>query len=384
MFFKLTDEQLMIQTMVKEFSREVIAPTAMERDRTKEFPSENLRKMGELGLMGMMIPPEYNGAGADTVSYVLALSEIAYSCASTAVVMSVQNSIICESIYQFGTDDHKERFLKPLAAGKHLGAFALTEPNAGSDPVGQSTKAVLDGDFYILNGTKRFITTGKNADTIIVTAKTDEAKRHKGISAFLVKKDTPGLIVGNLEEKLGLRASDTVDLIFENCRVPAENILGNEGDGFMIAMSGLDGGRIGIAAQSIGVARAAFDAAVNYAKKREQFGRTISKFQGLRWMIADMATEIEAAQQLMLSAAAMKDRGEKYTAQASMAKLFASEMVNRITATALQIHGGYGFTKEYPAERFYRDARVFTIYEGTSEIQRVVISNHILQDKRLP
>ncbi len=384
MFFKLTDEQLMIQTMVKEFSREVIAPTAMERDRTKEFPAENLRKMGELGLMGMMIPPEYNGAGADTVSYVLALSEIAYSCASTAVVMSVQNSIICESIYQFGTDDHKERFLKPLAAGKHLGAFALTEPNAGSDPVGQSTKAVLDGDFYILNGTKRFITTGKNADTIIVTAKTDEAKRHKGISAFLVKKDTPGLIVGNLEEKLGLRASDTVDLIFEDCRVPAENILGNEGDGFMIAMSGLDGGRIGIAAQSIGVARAAFDAAVNYAKKREQFGRTISKFQGLRWMIADMATEIEAAQQLMLSAAAMKDRGEKYTAQASMAKLFASEMVNRITATALQIHGGYGFTKEYPAERFYRDARVFTIYEGTSEIQRVVISNHILQDKRLP
>jgi len=384
MFFKLTDEQLMIQTMVKEFSREVIAPTAMERDRTKEFPAENLRKMGELGLMGMMIPPEYNGAGADTISYVLALSEIAYSCASTAVVMSVQNSIICESIYQFGTDDHKERFLKPLAAGKHLGAFALTEPNAGSDPVGQSTKAVLDGDFYILNGTKRFITTGKNADTIIVTAKTDEAKRHKGISAFLVKKDTPGLIVGNLEEKLGLRASDTVDLIFENCRVPAENILGNEGDGFMIAMSGLDGGRIGIAAQSIGVARAAFDTAVNYAKKREQFGRTISKFQGLRWMIADMATEIEAAQQLMLSAAAMKDRGEKYTAQASMAKLFASEMVNRITATALQIHGGYGFTKEYPAERFYRDARVFTIYEGTSEIQRVVISNHILQDKRLP
>ena len=384
MFFKLTDEQLMIQTMVKEFSREVIAPTAMERDRTKEFPAENLRKMGELGLMGMMIPPEYNGAGADTVSYVLALSEIAYSCASTAVVMSVQNSIICESIYQFGTDDHKERFLKPLAAGRHLGAFALTEPNAGSDPVRQSTKAVLDGDFYILNGTKRFITTGKNADTIIVTAKTDEAKRHKGISAFLVKKDTPGLIVGNLEEKLGLRASDTVDLICENCRVPAENILGNEGDGFMIAMSGLDGGRIGIAAQSIGVARAAFDAAVNYAKKREQFGRTISKFQGLRWMIADMATEIEAAQQLMLSAAAMKDRGEKYTAQASMAKLFASEMVNRITATALQIHGGYGFTKEYPAERFYRDARVFTIYEGTSEIQRVVISNHILQDKRLP
>lgn len=384
MFFKLTDEQLMIQTMVKEFSREVVAPTAMERDRTKEFPAENLRQMGELGLMGMMIPFEYNGAGADTVSYVLALSEIAYSCASTAVVMSVQNSIICESIYRFGTDEQKERFLKPLAKGKVLGAFALTEPNAGSDPVRQSTKAVLDGDYYIINGTKRFITTGKNADTIIVTAKTDEAKRHKGISTFLVEKNTPGLIVGSLEEKLGLRASDTADLIFENCRVPAENMLGNEGDGFMIAMSGLDGGRIGIAAQSIGVARAAFDAAVAYAKEREQFGRTISKFQGLRWMIADMATEIEAAQQLMLSAAAMKDREEKYTAQASMAKLFASEMVNRITAKALQIHGGYGFIKEYPVERFYRDARVFTIYEGTSEIQRIVISNHILQDKRLP
>ncbi len=384
MFFKLTDEQLMIQTMVKEFSREVIAPTAMERDRTKEFPAENLRQMGELGLMGMMIPPEYNGAGADTVSYVLALSEIAYSCASTAVVMSVQNSIICESIYRFGTDYHKEKFLKPLAAGKALGAFALTEPNAGSDPVRQSTKAVLDGDYYILNGTKRFITTGKNADIIIVTAKTDETKRHKGISVFLVKKDTPGLIVGNVEDKLGLRASDTSDIILENCRVHAENRLGNEGDGFMIAMSGLDGGRIGIAAQSIGVARAAFDAAVSYAKEREQFGRKISKFQGLRWMIADMATQIEAAQQLMLSAAAMKDRGEKYTIQASMAKLFASEMVNRITAKALQIHGGYGFTKEYPVERFYRDARVFTIYEGTSEIQRVVISNHILQDKRIP
>ena len=298
--------------------------------------------------------------------------------------MSVQNSIICESIYRFGTDYHKEKFLKPLAAGKALGAFALTEPNAGSDPVRQSTKAVLDGDYYILNGTKRFITTGKNADIIIVTAKTDETKRHKGISVFLVKKDTPGLIVGNVEDKLGLRASDTSDIILENCRVHAENRLGNEGDGFMIAMSGLDGGRIGIAAQSIGVARAAFDAAVSYAKEREQFGRKISKFQGLRWMIADMATQIEAAQQLMLSAAAMKDRGEKYTIQASMAKLFASEMVNRITAKALQIHGGYGFTKEYPVERFYRDARVFTIYEGTSEIQRVVISNHILQDKRIP
>ncbi len=384
MSFKLTDEQLMIQKMAREFSRKVIAATAMERDKTKEFPAENLKKMGELGLMGMMIPTEYGGEGVDTVSYVLALSEIAYSCASTAVVMSVHNSIVCESILKFGTEDQKERFLKPLAEGEMIGAFALTEPQAGSDPVGQTTTAERDGDYYVLNGDKRFITSGKNSGVIIVTAKTDEAKRHKGISAFLVKKDTPGLVVGNIEDKMGLRASDTTDLIFENCRIPAEDMLGNEGDGFKIAMSGLDCGRIGIAAQSVGVAQAALDEAVKYAKKRKQFGQPISNFQGLRWMIADMATEIEAARQLMLSAAAMKDRGEKFTAPASMAKLFASEMVNRITAKAIQIHGGYGFTKDYQVERFYRDARVFTIYEGTSEIQRLVISNHILKDKRRP
>jgi len=384
MSFQLTEDQLIIQTMVRDFSRNVVRPTAMKRDQTKEFPAENLKQMGELGLMGMMIPPEYNGAGTDTVAYVLALSEIAYSCASTAVVMSVQNSIVCESIYRFGTDDQKERFLKPLAAGEIIGAFALTEPNAGSDPVSQKTNAVRDGDFYILNGTKRFITSGKNSGVVIVTAVTDESKRHRGISTFLVKKETPGFIVGNMENKMGLRASDTTDLIFKDCRVPAKDMLGKEGEGFRIAMTGIDGGRIGIAAQSVGVAQAALDAAVQYSKEREQFGQPISKFQGLRWMIADMATEIEAARQLMFSAAAMKDRGEKYTAQASMAKLFASEMVNRVTAKALQIHGGYGYIKEYPVERFYRDARVFTIYEGTSEIQRIVISNHILKDKRRP
>jgi len=384
MLHKLTNEQLMIQSMVREISRKVLAATAAERDRTKEFPWENLKQMGELGLMGMMIPPEFEGQGADTISYVLALSEIAYSCASTAVVMSVQNSIVCNSIYQFGTDAQREKFLKPLAAGEVIGAFALTEPEAGSDPVRQSTTAVRDGDDYVINGDKRFITSGKNAETIVVTAKTDESKLHKGISAFIVPKGTPGLIVGNVEDKMGLRASDTTDLIFENCRVPAENRLGKEGDGFKIAMTGLDSGRIGIAAQSIGVAQAALDAAVKYAKKRKQFGQSISKFQGLRWMIADMATEIEAARQLMFLAASMKDRGEKYTTQASMAKLFASEMVNRLTGKALQIHGGYGFTKDYPVERFYRDARVFTIYEGTSEIQRIVISNNILKDKRSP
>ena len=384
MSFALTDEQIMIQSMAREFSRKVVATTAAERDRTKEFPSENLKKMGELGLMGMMVPLEYEGSGADTVSYVLALSEIAYSCASTAVVMSVHNSIVCESICRFGTEYQKERFLKPLANGDIIGAFAMTEPHAGSDPVRQSTTAVRKGKEYILNGTKRFTTSGKNSGLTIVTAVTDETKRHQGISAFLVEKETPGFIVGDEEDKMGLRASDTTDLIFTNCKVPAENMLGNKGDGFKIAMKALDGGRIGIAAQSLGVARAAFDAAVKYAKNREQFGQMISKFQGLRWMIADMATEIEAARQLTLSAAAMKDRGEKFTARASMAKLFASEMVNRVTSKALQIHGGYGFIKDYPVERFYRDARVFTIYEGTSEIQRVVISNHILKDRRQP
>jgi alkylation response protein AidB-like acyl-CoA dehydrogenase len=384
MTVNLTDEQIMIQTMAREFSRKVVALTAAERDKTKEFPAENLKKMAALGLMGMMIPVEYEGSGADTVSYVLALSEIAYSCASTAVVMSVHNSIVCESIYRWGTELQKEKYLKPLARGDIIGAFAMTEPLAGSDSVRQSTTAVRDGDSYILNGTKRFTTSGRSAGLTIVTAVTDKTKRHHGISAFLVEKDTPGLSAGIEEDKMGLCASDTTDLFFNDCRVPAENLLGDEGDGFKIAMKALDGGRIGIAAQSIGVAQAAFDAAVKYAKTREQFGQKISKFQGLRWMIADMATEIEAARQLTLSAAAMKDKGANHTVQASMAKLFASEMVNRVTAKALQIHGGYGFIKDYPVERFYRDARVFTIYEGTSEIQRVVISNHILKDKRRP
>jgi len=381
MSFQLTDEQLMIQTMVRDFAREVLLSTAMERDRTKEFPAENLKKMAELGLMGMMVPPEYNGAGVDTVGYILALQEVAYACASTAVVMSVHNSIVCETINRFGTEAQKETYLKQLAAGEVIGAFAITEPQAGSDPVSQASSAVRDGNHYVINGAKRFITSGKNAGVTIITAKTDKTKRHKGISAFIVEKGMPGFTVGKTEEKMGLCASDTSDLIFEDCRVPAENLLGQEGDGFKISMTALDGGRIGIGAQSVGVAQAALDAAVSYAKEREQFGQPISKFQGLRWMLADMATELEAARQLTFSAAAKKDRGERYTMEASMAKLFASEMVNRVTAKALQIHGGYGYTKEYPVERFYRDARVFTIYEGTSEIQRVVIANYLLEDR---
>jgi len=384
MSIQLTDEQLMIQSMVRDFAREVIAPTAAERDKNKTFPAENLKRLAELGFMGMMVPPEYNGSGADTVSYVLALAEVAYACAATAVVMSVHNSIVCESILRYGSETQKQQWLKRLAAGELLGAFALTEPHAGSDPLRQSTKAVRDGDDYVLNGTKRFITTAKNAGLIIVTAKTDEGARHRGISAFIIPQGAAGLAIGHLEDKMGLRASDTADVIFEDCRVSAENLLGSEGEGFKIAMTALDGGRIGIAAQSVGVAQAALDASVQYAKEREQFGQSISKFQGLRWIVADMATEIEAGRQLMLSAAAMKDRGVNFSMQASMAKLYASEMVNRVTARAVQLHGGYGFIREYPVERLYRDARVFTIYEGTSEIQRIVISNHIFQDKRTP
>jgi butyryl-CoA dehydrogenase len=384
MSYQFSEEQLMIQAMVRDFAHNEVAVTAAERDQTKEFPKTNLKKMGELGLMGMTIPKEYDGVGGDTVSYLLALSEIAYACASTAVVMSVHNSITCESIVKYGSEELKKRFLPKMAAGEWIGAFALTEPHAGSDPVRQSTTAVPDGDDYIINGTKRFITTGKNGHVVIVTAKTDPDAAHKGISAFVVEKGTEGLNVGHEEEKMGLRASDTVDLLFEGCRVAASNMLGEPGDGFKIAMTALDSGRIGIAAQSLGVATAAFDAAVKYAKEREQFGQKISKFQGLRWIIADMATEIEAARLLMLNAAALKDSGTNFTQQASMAKLYASEMVNRVTAKALQMHGGYGFSKEYPVERFYRDARVFTIYEGTSEIQRVVISDSILKDKRRP
>jgi butyryl-CoA dehydrogenase len=382
MSMPLTEEQLMIQSMVREFARKVVAVGAAERDRTKVFPMEVLKQMGELGLMGMMVPIEYDGSGSDAVSYVSALSEIASACASTAVVMSVQNSIVCESLLHFGTAEQKERFLKPLAGGECIGAFAMTEPEAGSDPVSQQTTARRDGDHYIIDGTKRFITSGNHARIALVTAKTDPSKKHQGISTFVVTKGTPGFKVGHSEDKMGLRASDTTDLIFEECRVPADQRLGEEGQGFQIAMRGLDSGRIGIAAQSVGVAQAALDAAMNYTKTREQFGQSISKFQGLRWMLADMAVEVAAARQLMLAAAVLKDRGENYTMQAAMAKLFASEMVNRVTGTAIQLHGGYGYTKDYAVERYYRDVRVFTIYEGTSEIQRVVISNHLLKDKR--
>ncbi|MDY6881909.1 MAG: acyl-CoA dehydrogenase [Thermodesulfobacteriota bacterium] len=378
MAYPLTEEQKMIQTMVREFARETLLPTAAERDRTEEFPADNLRKMGELGLMGMNVPVEYNGSGADTVSYSVALQEVAYACASTAVVMSVHNSVVCGSIYSFGSDYLKETYLKVMATGEKIGSFALTEAGAGSDPAGQKTKAVRDGDSYVINGTKTFISTGKNSHVTVVTAYTDKKKQHRGISAFVVEKGTPGFYVGKKEEKMGLRASDTTELIFEDCRIPKDNLLGNEGDGFIISMASLDGGRIGIASQSVGLGQACLDASVSYAKERVQFNRAISNFQGIRWMIADMATQIEAARLLTFNAAAMKDRGENFTKAASMAKVFASEMANKVAYKAIQIHGGYGYIKEFPVERYYRDARVFTIYEGTSEIQRQVIANHVI------
>lgn len=378
MSYQLNEEQRMIQAMVRDLAREVILPTAAERDRTKEFPADIVKQMGELGLMGMNVPPEYDGAGVDTISYSLALQEIGYACASTAVIMSVHNSVSCGPIYRFGSDFLKENYLKPLAAGKKLGCFALTEPSAGSDPASQKSIAKKDGNIYILNGTKAWITSGKSADVIVATAYTDKSKSHRGISAFVLEKGMPGFTVGPEEEKMGQRASDCTSLIFEDCQVPAENLLGSEGEGFMIAMTALDEGRIGIASMSVGIAQACLEAALNYAKEREQFGSPISKFQGIRWMIADMAVQIEAARLLTFNAAAMKDRGEKFTPEASMAKLFASETANRVAYQALQIHGGYGYSKEYPVERYYRDARVTTIYEGTSEVQRIVIANNVI------
>jgi butyryl-CoA dehydrogenase len=385
MLFSLTDEQLMIQSMVREFARKVIATTAAERDRTKEFPAANLKKMAELGLMGMMVPPEYGGEGADTISYFLALSEIAYSCAATAVVMSVHNSIVCESILRYGSEDLKQRYLPVLAdGGKMIGAFALTEPEAGSDPVSQITTAVRDGDHYVINGTKRFTTTGKNCGLVIVTAKTDETLRHKGISAFIVDKGTPGFKVGHTEDKMGLKASDTTDLIFDDCRVPADQPAGGRRSGIQ-------------------------DRHDRPGRRKDRDCRAVHRRgpgrAGCLGQICQTAGAVRA-EDLQIPGAALDDRrhghrnrsrppvgfigrrherpGERYTQRASMAKLFASEMVNRVTAKAIQIHGGYGFTKDYSVERYYRDARVFTIYEGTSEIQRVVISNHILKDKRLP
>jgi len=379
----LAEEHLMIRKMAREFAQKELAPIAAEIDRKAEVPLESIKKMGELGFMGLNVSEEYGGAGMDTVSYCIAVEEISKVCASTAVVVAVQNSLVCYGIEKFGTEEQKQKFLVPLAQGKLIGAFALTEPEAGSDAAAQKTTMVRDGDVYIVNGTKNFTSSGSFADIVLVFGVTDKSKGHRGISALLVEKGTPGFLVGKEEDKLGLRGSSTCELIFENCRVPVANRLGEEGQGFKIAMSNLDAGRISIAAQALGVAEAAYEAALEYVKTRQQFGQPIANFQGIRWMLADMATRIEASRLLVYNAALAKDRakktGERYSKEAAMAKLYASETASWVTDLAIQIYGGYGYIKDYPVERYYRDARITRIYEGTSEIQRIVIANQILR-----
>ncbi len=375
----ISAEQEMVRLMARDFARRELEPLAAHRDREEIFPIEVVRKMGQLGLLGMMVPPEYGGAGAGAVSYCLALQEIAYACASTAVTMSVAN-LSTEPLLKFGDEAQKRRHLEPLARGEKLGCFALTEPGAGSDPGSLQLKAEDKGDHYLLNGTKVFITHGEYADVINLIARTDPEKGNRGLSAFIVEKGTPGLAVGAREDKMGLRASNTVELIFEDCRLPQANLIGRPGLGFKVAMSALDSGRIGIASQALGIARACLDEALRYARERRQFGRPIGSFQAIQWMIADMATDIEAAHLLGLSAARKKERGLPFTREASMAKLFSSEAANRGAYLALQIHGGYGYTKDFKVERLFRDARATTIYEGTSEIQRLVIARECLRE----
>ncbi len=374
--FQLTSEQEMIMLMARDFAKKELEPYAEERDREEIFPEDTVKKMGELGLMGMMVPVEYGGSGAGAVSYSIALTEIAYACASTGVTMSVAN-LSEEPILKFGNEDQKEKYLVPMATGEVLGAFAVTDPGAGSDPSSMNTRAVDKGDYYLVNGTKSFITNGGYAGVINLIAKTNPEKGNRGLSAFIVEKEFPGFHVGKKEKKMGLRASNTVELIFDDCRIPKENLIGKEGQGFKIAMVALDSGRIGIASQSIGIARACLDEAIKYSRDRKQFGKSIGSFQAIKWMIADMATEIEAARWLVLSAADKKDSGLRFTKEASMAKLFASEVANRAAYKALQVHGGYGYIKDFRVERLYRDARVTTIYEGTSEVQRIVISREV-------
>ncbi|TFG37957.1 MAG: acyl-CoA dehydrogenase [Syntrophobacterales bacterium] len=367
----------MVRLMARDFAKKELEPFAGERDEKGIFPEEVIKKMGQLGLMGMMIPEEYGGTGAGAVSYCLAMQEIAYACASAAVTMSVAN-LSAEPLLKYGNEEQKAKYLHKLASGEMLGAFAVTEPEAGSDPGGMKTKAEDKGDYYLVNGTKNFITNGGYADLINLIARTDSKKGNRGLSAFIIEKGFPGFIVGKKEKKMGLKASDTVELIFDDCRVPKENLLGREGQGFKVAMTALDSGRIGIASQSLGIARACLDEAVKYANSRRQFGRAIGSFQAIQWMVADMATEIEAASLLALSAANRKDMGVSFTKEASMAKLFASELANRAAYKSLQVHGGYGYMQEFKIERLYRDARVTAIYEGTSEIQRIVIARDVM------
>lgn len=379
MNFSFTEEQLMIKQTAKEFAESEIAPNAVERDIKGEFPYEIVKKLGELGFMGMMVSPEWGGAGLDTISYVLAMEEISKVDASVGVIMSVNNSLVCWGLETYGTPEQKEKYLRPLAQGKMLGAFALSEPEAGSDATNQHTTAEKDGDYWVLNGTKNWITNGTTADVYLVMAQTNRELRHKGISAFIVEKDTPGFERGKKEDKLGIRSSDTCSLSFTNCRIPKENLLWEEGKGFNFAMNTLNGGRIGIAAQALGIAQASLEASVKYAKERKAFGRPIAELQAIQFKLAEMATKVEAARLLTLQAAALKDQHKDYALAASMAKLFASRTAMECADEAIQIHGGYGYVREYLVERYLRDAKITEIYEGTSEIQKIVIARSILK-----
>jgi alkylation response protein AidB-like acyl-CoA dehydrogenase len=380
MEFALTEEQKMIKATARDFADEQLAPLAAEYDRTEEFTGPQAKLLGEVGFLGMMVPEEFGGAGLDTVSYVLAMEEVSRACASTSVTMTVQNSLVCTPLAYFGNPEQKRQYLKPLAEGKILGCFALTEPAAGSDPASMATNAVEDGDAYILNGSKIFISNGGVSQVALVWATTNRELKHRGISCFIVDADAPGFSVGAEEKKLGIRGSNTVELHFEQCRVPKENILGNPGEGFKIAMQTLDGGRIGIAAQAVGIGQACIDAAVKYAHQRQAFGKPLAEIEAIQIKIADMATEVQASRLLTLYAAWAKDQGGRYSKEAAMAKLHASEAATRAAHLAVQIHGGYGYLRDFPVERLYRDARITEIYEGTSEIQRLVISSSTLKE----
>jgi alkylation response protein AidB-like acyl-CoA dehydrogenase len=379
MDFSLNETHALIRETARKFADDRIAPGTIERDEKEEFPREIIRELGELGFMGMMVPEEWGGSGLDTPSYMFALEEISRVDASVGVIMSVNNSLVCYGINKDGTVDQKERFLRDLASGKKLGAFALSEPEAGSDASNQRTVAVRDGDWYVLNGAKNWITNGSTADVVLVMAATDKAKGAKGISTFIVEKGTPGFSVAKKEKKLGIRSSDTVSLAFTDCRVPSANRIGAEGDGFRFAMKTLEGWRIGIAAQALGIAQACLNASVNYAKERKAFDKPIAELQAIQFKIADMATNIDAARMLTLKAATMKDAGESFGADAAMAKLFASRTAVESALEAIQIHGGYGYVREYLVERYLRDAKITEIYEGTSEIQRIVIARSLLR-----
>ena len=378
MLFNLSEEHLMIQKAARDFANDVLKPGVIERDETQKFPAAEVKQMGELGFLGMMVSQKYGGGGMDCISYVLAMEEISKVDASASVVMSVNNSLVCWGLETFGTEEQKQKYLTPLAKGEIIGAFCLSEPEAGSDATSQRTTAIDKGDHYLLNGTKNWITNGGTASVYLVIAQTDVAKGHRGINAFIVEKGTPGFVVGPKENKLGIRGSDTHSLMFTDVKVPKENRIGEDGFGFKFAMQTLTGGRIGIASQALGIASGAYELALAYSKERKAFGKTINQHQIIQFKLADMATEIEAARLLCLKAAWLKDKHQDYTTASAMAKVFASEVAMRTTVEAVQIHGGYGFVKEYHVERLMRDAKITQIYEGTSEVQRIVISRALL------